>query len=240
MSTVLVLQHHAVESLGIIEQALLSCGARPEVVRAYVGHEVPKRMKGYDGLVVMGGPMGVYEHDRYPWLDEEMHLIDRAVKDEVPILGVCLGSQLLAAVLGAEVQRGPSKEIGWHEVRLSELAAADELWAEVAETRDHFHAFHWHGDQFDVPTGAESLASSAVTPCQAFVFGRNAYGLLFHLEVTQKGVADMVGAFGDEVREAGLDGEAVLDETADRLADLHRDVSRLVLQRWAALTLGAT
>lgn len=236
MSTVLVLQHNPCETLGIIEQVLTACGLSAEYVRAFDGQQVPKRMRGYAGLVLMGGPMSVYEQTRYPWLLDELHLLDRAVKDEAPILGVCLGSQMLATVLGAEVHRGDAPEIGWHDVRLGELAAADELWSSVAEGHATFPAFHWHSDVYDLPADGEPLASSALTPCQAFVYGRNAYGVLFHMEVTSRIVADMVAAFGDELRGAAIEGDALLEESDERLTDLHH-IGRPVFQAWATLAL---
>jgi GMP synthase (glutamine-hydrolysing) len=238
MSRVLVLQHHPAESLGLIEQALTLYGLTATYVRAWDGDMVPKRMRGYEGLVVLGGPMSVYEQAQYPWMIDEMRLIDRAVKADVPVLGICLGSQLLAAVLGAQVRRGAQPEIGWHEVRLAPLAAADAVWATIASDHESFQAFHWHGDIFDLPTGAEQLASSAITPCQGFVYGRSAYGTLFHLEVTEKVVADMLATFADEVRAAGLDGDALIAETNRRLIDLHH-VGRPVFEAWAGLVLQA-
>ena len=235
MADVLVLQHHPCETPGLVEEALTGCGLTARVVRSWEGDEVPRRMQGYAGLVVLGGPMSVYEQARYPWMADELHLIDRAVKDEAPLLGICLGSQMLATVLGGQVRRGEQPEIGWHEVRLAELAAADDVWG--AAGVDRFTAFHWHGDIYDVPPGAEPLASSAMTACQAFVHGRRAYGVLFHMEVTRRTVADMVSAFDDEVRAAGLDGAAILEDAGAHLHDLQH-VGRPVLQSWAALALG--
>lgn len=237
MSTILVLQHHPVENLGIIEQALGARGLKSEYVHSYAGQPVPGSMEGYDGLVLMGGPMGVYENDRYPWLNDEMRLAGRALEAEVPVLGVCLGSQLLAAVLGSRVRKGGAPEIGWHEVRLSGLAAGDPLWKEAASAAGRFRAFHWHGDIFDLPRGAGALASSEQTACQAFVYGPNAYGLLFHMEVTEKSAGDMIAAFDDEVLEAGLEAGDLLQETSARLPDLHR-VGEPVYRNWAGLALG--
>lgn len=237
MSTVLVMQHHPVENLGTIEQALTARGLKAEYVHSYAGQRVPGDMEGYAGLVLMGGPMGVYESDRYPWLEDEMSLAERALKAELPVLGVCLGSQLLAAVLGSRVRKGEAPEIGWHEVRLGGLAAGDPLWKEAAAAGGRFHAFHWHGDIFDLPEGAGLLASSAQTACQAFVYGAGAYGLLFHMEVTAKGAADMITSFEEEARAAGLEAADLLAETPGRLAELHR-VGEPVYRNWAGLAAG--
>lgn len=101
--------------------------------------------------------MGVYEQDRYPFLSEEIRLIETALKQEKPLLGVCLGSQLLAAALGVKVTKGRKKEIGWHPVNLTDAATTDPLWGGV---KSPFVAYHWHGDTFELPRAAVSLASS--------------------------------------------------------------------------------
>jgi GMP synthase (glutamine-hydrolysing) len=124
------------------------------------------------GLIVMGGPMGVYEEARFPFLRRERNLIERALADRVPVLGICLGSQLLASALGAPVRKGLRKEIGWHPVYLEDAAGDDPLFR---ETPVEFDAFHWHGDVFDLPTGAVRLAHSSLTEYQAFRYGENAY-----------------------------------------------------------------
>lgn len=234
MSTILVMQHHPVEDLGTIEQALKARGLTAEYVHSYAGQPVPRDMEGCRGLVIMGGPMGVYESDRYPWLNDEMRLAERALEAGLPVLGVCLGSQLLASVLGSRVRKGEAREIGWHEVRLDGAAGDDPLWREAAAAGGRFDAFHWHGDIFDLPDGAGFLASSERTACQAFVYGGNAYGLLFHMEVTEKGAADMITSFEDEAREAGIEPADLLEETPARLAELHR-VGGPVYRNWAGL-----
>ncbi len=185
--------------------------------------------------------MGVYDQARHPHLSEEMHLIDRALKDETPIFGTCLGSQLLASVLGSDVRRGERKEIGWHEVTLSEGAAADEIWSPLMEASSEiqtraFTAFHWHGDVFALPAGTVQLASSDITPCQAFVHGRNAYGTLFHMEVTEKIVRDLVATCAAELTQERLDGTEIVAAAATHLAQL-QSRGRAVFEGWAGLAL---
>ena len=238
MSEILVLQHIHCETLGIIEQVLVRYGLTPRYIEIFAGEPVPRRMGHAAGLVVLGGPMSVYEQSRHPHLVDEMHLIDRAVKDETPILGICLGSQLLAAVLGAQVRRAERQEIGWHPVTMGELAGADALFSPVLEEAGEpaFTAFHWHGDAFALPAGAESLASSQTTAHQAFVYGRNAYGILFHMEVTEKIIGEMVSAFSHELDKGGIGGDEILAGIPEHLTQLNH-IGRAVFQVWAAEAL---
>jgi GMP synthase (glutamine-hydrolysing) len=186
-------------------------------------------MKGAGGLIVMGGPQGVYETEQHPYLKDEMRLIENALKDNRPVMGVCLGSQLLAAALGAKVYRGAHREIGWHSVRLSAEAKSDRLLKGVPE---EFTAFHWHGDVFDLPRDSVALASSEITPLQAFRHGDNAYGFLFHLEVTEASVNAMVREFTDEVKHASLRA-AILGSVEDNLEKL-AEIGDTVFSRWAS------
>jgi GMP synthase-like glutamine amidotransferase len=224
----IVVQHVPHEPPGAIADALSAAGASLQFVRPYAGDPVPPELGGARGLVVMGGPMGVYEADRYPFLRDELRLIEAALRADVPVLGVCLGSQLLAAALGAPVRPSGRQEIGWHRVRLTEGARHDPLWAGTA--RD-FVAFHWHGDAFDLPRGAVGLASSDLTEHQAFRSGR-AWGLLFHMEVTRAIVQGMVGAFAEELQRHGIAQEPILAGLETHLPAL-ATVGRTVFARWA-------
>ena len=231
MSKVLLLQHIACETPGTIGDALAAAGIAVQHVRTFEGQPVPQEMGDAAGLIVMGGPMGVYDGPRYPFLTDEMRLIGQALRAERPVLGVCLGSQLLAATLGARVTKGKQKEIGWHPVALAEAAGRDALWTGLDSP---VVAYHWHGDVFALPRDAVSLAASDLTAHQAFRYGRGAYGLLFHMEITGQMIGDMVAEFTDELRAAGIDGRAIVDKAADYLPPLQA-IGALVFQRWAAL-----
>lgn len=231
MSKILVLQHAACETLGTIADALQAEALAWQYVRVFEGKPVPGEIGDAGGLIVMGGPMGVYEHERYSHLKDELRLIESALKAGKPILGVCLGSQLLAAALGAPVTRGARKEIGWYPVRLAEAAAQDRLWSAAP---CEFMALHWHGDVFELPSGAVNLAASAMTPHQAFRHGKFAYGLLFHLEMTAAMIDAMVAAFGDELREAGGEPSAVAALSALNCGQLE-EIGTSVFGRWARL-----
>lgn len=231
MAKVLVLQHHPAENLGIIADALASAALAWQYVRVFDGHRVPDSMKGAGGVVVMGGPMGVYEQDRYGFLREEIALIKAALGEGKPVLGVCLGSQLLAAALGAKVSPGPEKEIGWYPVRLAPAAAGDALFGGLPPS---FTACHWHGDVFEVPLGATALASSEKTACQAFRYGKIAWGLLFHLEFTAATIEALVREEGDELLSAGVDGAEILRATMSHGPEANR-IGLDVFGRWAAM-----
>lgn len=226
---VLVLQHTPPETLGTIADALGQREISARYVRPFQGEPVPQDLSGMGGLIVMGGPMGVGDRDRYPFLKEELRLIETALQEKKPILGVCLGSQLLAHVLGARVSRADRKEIGWHLVRLTEEGKSDPLFAGVEPS---FFACHWHGDVFGLPKEAVSLAFSERTQQQAFRYGRHAYGLLFHLEVTENILREMIRTFSDELKEENLDGGWLLEKGAEHFPALER-ISGKVFGRWA-------
>ena len=228
-SELLILQHTPPENLGTIADALRHRRVAVKYVRPFQGEPVPGCLDGFGGLVVMGGPMGVADRDRLPFLKEEIRLIEQALKEKKPILGVCLGSQLLAHALGARVSRGERKEIGWHLVRLTPEGTEDPLFQGVEPS---FFAYHWHGDVFDLPPGAVGLASSEQTPHQAFRHGRSAYGLLFHLEMTENIIREMIRNFSDELEEEHLDGGGLLEKGREHLSALQR-ISGVVFGRWA-------
>jgi len=228
--TVLILQHVRPEPPGTIAAALDDRGASHRTVKIFRDEPVPSTLDA-DGLVVMGGPMGVGDIDDHPHLAQEIDLIGQALRDELPLLGVCLGSQLLAHALGADVRPGPKKEIGWGEVTLTDAAADDPLFGSVDNS---FSAFHWHGDVFDLPDGAVSLARSAQTDHQAFRYSDAAYGLLFHLEVTPEIVSGMTEVFRGELEEEGLDGAAIREGAMTHGSSL-RATAETVFGRWANL-----
>lgn len=234
MAKVWVLQHLAAEPLGIIGDALEAAGVDAKYIRVFAGEAIPGDMNGAAGLVVMGGSMAVYQQSEYPFLSEEIRLIEAALKAEKPVLGICLGSQLLASALGAEVRKADHKEIGWFPVTLTAAASAGRLFTGV----DHsFTAYHWHGDVFDLPGGASALASSAQTQCQAFAYQERAYGFLFHLEATQKIVGDMVRGFEGELDEEQIDGAEIIAQTREHLPRL-QGIGASVFQRWARMIEG--
>ena|SRR5579871_1555759 len=225
-----ILQHHECEGLGLIADALKGAGFAQHLIRSDLGYSVPHEIGNAAGLIIMGGPQSVYETDKFAYLRAELHLIEDTLKHNKPILGVCLGSQLLAAALGAKVYPGRRKEIGWHRIDLTDSAAADPLFTGLPKS---FTALHWHGDIFDLPRGATLLASSALTAHQAFRYGKNAYGLLFHLEASQLQIHRMVESFADELQAVGLNGTAIKLSANTHLSAVYR-IGREVFGRWVA------
>ena len=172
----LALQHIACEPPAAFEDELRSRGL--DLVRVELDEgEEPPDWRGFDGMIVMGGPMGAYEDDAHPWLATEKRMIRDAAGSGHPVWGVCLGAQLLAAALGANVYPGAhGAEVGVLPVELTEAAASDPVFADAPHS---FPTLQWHGDSFDLPAGATLLASSPAYANQAFSF-RNAYALPFH------------------------------------------------------------
>jgi GMP synthase (glutamine-hydrolysing) len=229
MSTeVIVLQHVECETIGSIQDSPTAQKVSARVVRLFKNEPVPPSLGAAGGLIVMGGPMGVYDHDRFPNLRDEMRLIESAVHDGKAVLGICLGSQLLAAALGANVRPSGQQEIGWHEVSLAPAAKTDPLWLDIPTA---FTPLHWHGDIFDLPAGAELLASSRMTAHQAFRFGTNAYGLLFHLEVTPSGLERMADTFPEDLAKVGLT-RTMLIEQSERHLPSSQTIGERVFGRW--------
>ncbi len=229
--TVCAIQHVPCETLGLIAGALKRQGLAVKLVRPFRGERIPRSLRACAGLVVMGGPMGVYEQDRHPFLAGEIRLLQQAVREAKPVLGVCLGSQLLAAALGAPVTPGRRKEIGWHGVTLTNAASKDPLWRGLER---RFIGYHWHGDVFKLPPGAVSLARSGLTRNQAFRFGESAYGILFHLEVGAKMIGQMTQTFRAELERAGVAEAEIAGGVTQHLPRL-REIGTVVFRRWAEL-----
>jgi GMP synthase-like glutamine amidotransferase len=215
---VLAFRHVPFEGLGLIEPALRLRHIEVDYADLYQPGAATPDIGRYDALIFMGGPMSV--NDDLPFLHQETDFIRQAIARRQPILGICLGSQLIARAMGATVRRNSAKEIGWYRVQFTPAAAGDRLFGGLYQET----IFHWHGETFDLPPGAELLASSNLCRNQAFRAGEQTYGLQFHLEVTPEMIADW--CIQDEncgdVREL----EAAIDPSfnAARMAELSAQV----------------
>jgi GMP synthase-like glutamine amidotransferase len=189
-------QHVPFEKLGLIEDWATAQGFVLSSTRFYQDRTI-SMPADTDWLVVMGGPMGVDDQDLYPWLPDEKRAITQAIESGKVVLGICLGAQLIAEVLGAPVRKNAFKEIGWFPVYL-ERKSMDHPLVEIFPSQ--WDAFHWHGDTFDIPDGARLLASSSACRSQGFVYGDRVVALQFHLEVTRKGAQALVENCGAELK----------------------------------------
>lgn len=179
----MAIQHVPFEGPGLIGELADERGLALEVCHPYLGEPLPSAAQ-LQGLIVMGGPMSVSDTAEHPHLAGELELIACAVADRIPVLGVCLGAQLLAAALGGRVYRGPSQEIGSGEIALTPDGVTDAVIGSSGS--DPVPVFHWHGETFDLPDGAVWLARSEIYQNQAFRFGGCAYGFQFHVEVNRE------------------------------------------------------
>jgi GMP synthase (glutamine-hydrolysing) len=170
------------ERLGTLEPGLTKAGCRLSPLDASDRAAAWPAAADDDGLVVMGGPQSLYETGKYPWIKRELAFLREAIAAGKPILGICLGAQLLAAALGAPVTAAPQKEIGWYPLMREPGADGDPLLAPFGQTET---VFQWHGDTFGLPKGAVRLASSPLCPEQGFRWGANVYAFQFHVEVTE-------------------------------------------------------
>jgi GMP synthase (glutamine-hydrolysing) len=200
----LAIRHVPFEDLGHLGGLLVERGYQVEYLDAGVGAIEPDGIVQADLVVVLGGPIGAYETAAYPFLRQELDAIGARLAAQRPLLGICLGAQLIATALGAAVRPTGRKEIGYAPLSLS-AAGAQSVLAPLAATR----VLHWHGDQFDLPAGAPSLASTPGFPNQAFAIGDWVLGLQFHLEVDSRRIEQWLIGHANELAGAGLDPAAI-------------------------------
>jgi GMP synthase (glutamine-hydrolysing) len=233
---VLVLQHIACEPPGAFEDVLVAAGADIHRVELDEGDSLPP-WQDFVAIVAMGGPMSVNDDAELPWLTAEKQAIAEAVRAGVPYWGSCLGVQLLAAALGARVYPGSQPEVGVLPVALTDEGRADPVFAGLPP---EFETLQWHGDTFDVPEGGVLLASSPAFPNQAFRVGRAAYGVQFHVEVTDQMAREWAGVpayaeYADRVLGAGGIDRLMSDFDAAR--DRMLDVGRRMFERWVQIAV---
>jgi len=203
MPKLYVFQHVPHEGLGTFEKTLRACGVELKFFHSY-REDLAGLTLGSDcaGVIVMGGPMSANDGEKLPFIREELRLIESALKQDLPFLGVCLGSQLLAKALGMRVYRGEQKEIGWYPLWVRPEAKGDPL---LGDFPPRLEMFQWHGETFEQPAGTQLLASSELYLNQAFRYGERAYGLQFHAEMSPEMIADWHRGGRDEIVAAGLE-----------------------------------
>jgi GMP synthase (glutamine-hydrolysing) len=223
MRKLLICQHVAHEILGTLNPLLKSAGFRMRYINFGRHPDAHPRLEGYHGLVVLGGPMSVNHADHHTHLTTEMKLIEQAMKRNVPVLGICLGAQLIAKTLGAKVYESSEKEIGWYDVSPTKQAKSDPLLAPFGGTEK---IFQWHGDTFEIPKGAVHLAASPLCLNQAFRYQTNVYGLQFHLEVDEPMIERWLNVPSNikeiESLNEGIDPRQIRRETPGHVARLRQ------------------
>ena len=189
------LQHVPFENLGNIEPWVQQKGIELSKTQLFQGQILPK-VNTFDWLIVLGGPMNVYEEKKYPWLIEEKKFIEQAIIQGKLVLGICLGAQLIASVLGSKVYKNQYKEIGWFDINLLPDSKKSNSFHSLPE---QITAFHWHGDTFDLPDKARWLAQSEACKNQAFEFNDKTVGLQFHLESSKESIRNLINNCQDEI-----------------------------------------
>jgi GMP synthase (glutamine-hydrolysing) len=235
MPRLLVFQHVAVEPLGTLDELIRARGHRIRFHNFERHPDAQPDVDKYRGLIVLGGPMNVDDQHRRPHLKTELLAIERALEQGKPVLGICLGAQLLAHVLGAPVTRHSQAEIGWYDLQISAAGRSDPVLGVVGE---RLPAFQWHAYTYGLPRDATHLASSATCEQQAFRWGTNAYGFQFHLEADAAVIERWLGlpSFRAELQGAGVpaDEQVIRAQTA-RLVAATRDTAAAVFNNFLDL-----
>jgi GMP synthase (glutamine-hydrolysing) len=229
---ILVFQHVPYEPLGTLDPLLKESGFRLRYVNFGRVPAARPSLDKYEALIVLGGPMNSDQIGSYPNLITEVEIIREAVERNMSVLGICLGAQLLAKALGGTVRRNPEREIGWYDIELTDAGLADPILSAFSRRQ---RVFQWHEDGIELPPGGELLASSEVSPVQAFRYQDHAYGLQFHLEVDRSlidrwlGVPDHAAILAEEA--ANIDPDAIRAETREMIGPLQA-LSRETFSRW--------
>lgn len=239
MKPILALRHVPHEGLGLLERVFREQRVVYRVMDLPAGAPRSLHASQLAGLVVLGGSMNADDIANHPFLADEIKWIRQAVSEEVPVLGICLGSQLLAKALGGRVYPNSVKEIGWYPIELTEEGAEDTLFFDSSPTE---RVFQWHGDTFDLPEGAVLLARGNGCPHQAFRYGPTAYGLQFHIEVTEPMIEEWLGEPGNCGELAGLDyidPQRIREQTPASMPSL-LDMGERILGRWVEMCKART
>ncbi len=229
MKPIAIFRHSPIEGAGYFASFLDQHNLAWKLIRIDAGDPVPRDARDFSGLVFMGGPMSV--NDDLPWIAQAEALIRDAVARDIPLLGHCLGGQLMSKALGGVVSKNPVKELGWSEVSVSTNPTSHEWFGEIRK----FDAFHWHGETFSLPQGAVHLLSSAHCANQAYAIGKH-LAMQCHVEMTEPMIREWCRAGADEIA-ANVDSPAVQSASAmqaqmgDKLPGMHRVAARLY-QHW--------
>lgn len=229
----LVLQHLRIEPTAIIGKIIEEAGHHIELVRMDRDESVPQSLSGFDGVVVMGGPMSAND-THLSFVTDEIELLKEAIKIDLPVLGLCLGAQLLARAAGAEIVTSPIRELGWYPLQRTRDSADDPIFQALDD--DGLMVFQWHGETFTLPDSATLVATHTDVPQQAFRIGSSQYGLQFHIEVDRPIIESWIEAGESErtaLGEAGI--AAIRAQSPDYIPAAHA-FCRQMIMAWLALT----
>jgi len=218
------LQHVPFEDLGALEQWVIKPGNRVTSTRLYEDIRLPF-VDLFDVLIIMGGPMSVHDEDRHRWLLAEKELIRKALDKGKKVIGICLGAQLIAEVLGASVSLNPVAEIGWFPVELNEEARALPIFKGMDKS---ITPFHWHGETFSLPNQAISIGQSAGCANQGFIWNNQVLALQFHLEITQEGITALIHHCREDLKEGPYVQTAGTMIRPDLIAASNRQALQLI------------
>ncbi|MFC1567986.1 type 1 glutamine amidotransferase [Pseudomonadota bacterium] len=228
---ILLLQHLEIEPAALIEALIADAGGTIETVRMDRGESAPSALAGYDGMVVMGGPMSAND-SHLPYISDELALLEKAIEADFPVLGLCLGAQLLARAAGAEIVASPVREHGWYPLQRTWDSADDPIFRAI---ESGLMVFQWHGETFTLPDSATLVATGANVPHQAFRIGSAQYGLQFHVEVDEAIIESWIEAGESEQSELGDNGiAAIRSESSEYLPATHA-FCREMVSAWLGL-----
>jgi GMP synthase-like glutamine amidotransferase len=225
---VLIVKNVATEGPGTIEEFLKERGIAYSILEMYDCHAEIPDIRNLSHLVVMGGPMAVYESTEHAYLSLELAMIRSFIKSKKPVLGICLGAQMIAHAVGAEVYAGETQEIGWNKVDLTTEGMEDPVMSRIAvDSEPHAEVFQWHGDTFDLPKNSVRLSSSSAYDNQAFRYRENVYGLQFHIEVTPEMIREwFADKKGDNVDDMFRQSDTVYPEYRKRAMNFYEKFFR--------------
>ena len=229
MLPVLIVRHTATEGAGYFSEFLDQHGIPWQLLRIDAGDALPTNLNGYSGLCLMGGPMSV--NDDLPWIAPELDLIREAVAQKRPVIGHCLGGQLLSKAMGGTVGANPVKEIGWGEVRVTDTGAAAE-WVGEAQS---LWVFHWHGETFTIPPGGTRILDSAYCSNQAFVLDDRHIGMQCHIEMTPQMIHTWCTSGADEIATSGgpaVQSPEVMQADMEVQTQLLHRIADKIYSRW--------
>ena len=223
---ILVVQHIDIETPGIIADLMTKRNIDFDCKNLISDYE---NLLDYDALIIMGGPMSVNEKSRYSFIETEIELVKKYLELKKPIIGICLGSQIIASALNSLIYKNSQQELGWHDVKI--FNTDDTIFENLD---NEFLAFHWHGDIFSLPDNSIKLASSKISDIQAFIYRKTCYGLLFHLEITKDIVQNITAKFESDLLSESIDKSSILSNLDEKVEKANSN-GRIIFNRWLNL-----